>query len=156
MATPSSVRSGLRSGPVVVIDPVKLAAVLRGPQGGVAQDLLRRAENVRQEAKRLVGVHQPQPGERRGRRPGTLRDSINKRLVNAATDLGFAAEVGTDDPVGFWHHEGTQPHRILPRRAPALVFYWPKVGHVVSLPAVNHPGTRPNRFLTRALPAARR
>lgn len=46
---------------------------------------------------------------------------------------------------------GTKPHRIAARRAPALVFFWPKVGRTVFFKSVNHPGTKPNDFLTRAV-----
>jgi hypothetical protein len=89
----------------------------------------------------------------RTRRPGTLRDSIVKRAVTI--DGEFAVEVGTADPVGLWHHEGTKPHPIRARRAPFLVFFWAKVGRVVKFRSVNHPGTKPNRFLTDGLKALR-
>jgi hypothetical protein len=48
-------------------------------------------------------------------------------------------------------HEGTPPHAIVPSRAPALVFFWARKGHVVRLPAVSHPGTDPDPFLWRAV-----
>lgn len=48
-------------------------------------------------------------------------------------------------------HKGAAPHVIRPRRAPRLVFFWHKVGRVVSFSKVNHPGIREDPFLTRAL-----
>ena len=51
---------------------------------------------------------------------------------------------------------GTRPHRIVARNAPALRFFWPKVGRVVFFKSVNHPGTKANRFMERALNRAAR
>lgn len=130
--------------------PQQMNALLRGPNGPVYRKMIIIAEGVRQESKRLVGVHPPVPGERRARRPGTLRDSIVKRPVQATKgDIGWT--IGSADPIALIHHEGTQPHVIRPRRGKYLVFYWPKAGRVVFLTEVRHPGTRPNRFLTDAL-----
>lgn len=131
----------------VIFDPVALAALLRGPDGPVYRDMLRRANLVKREAQRLAPVGTVQPGSRSQRRPGTLRDSI---VVRVRDDGGQpVAQVGTEDPVGFYQHEGTTPHVITGN--PRLVFYWPKVGRVVAFPRVNHPGNRPNRFLLDAL-----
>lgn len=136
-------------GSYVTIDPTKLAEFMRSEEGPVFRMLIEDGEVVKQEAKRLVGVHEPVPGERRSRRPGTLRDSIVKRI---GTENGLpAVQVGSDDPIALIHHEGTEPHTIEPRTAPRLVFYWKKIGAVVSALRVDHPGTKPNRFLTNAL-----
>jgi hypothetical protein len=48
-------------------------------------------------------------------------------------------------------HEGTRPHMIVPRRAPKLVFFWARKGHVVRFDAVSHPGTQPDPYLWRAV-----
>lgn len=137
----------------VVIDPVKLAELMRSPQGPVVRMLMEDGEKVKREAQRLVGVYDPPDAysaANRKRRPGTLRDSIVKRLV-ADPVTGVAVLVGSEDPIALWHHEGTHPHVIAARRKPMLVFFWRKVGRVVSFRQVNHPGTRPNRFLLNAL-----
>lgn len=140
-----------QGGVTIVIDPQKLAEVMRSPSGPVMRELLVAAEEVKQVAQGKVGVYQlPPGGPARARRPGTLRDSIVKR-VGAGSALTAQVEVGSSDPVALWHHEGTVPHVIQARRAPRLVFWWGKVGKVVAFPKVNHPGTRPNRFLTDAL-----
>lgn len=140
----------------VVLDPVALAALLRGPNGPVQRRMIEDAELVRQEARRLVGVSRPDPVPRRGpqRRPGTLRDKIVKRAVSRGGEVVW--QVGAEDPIALFHHEGTEPHVIRARRAPRLVFFWPRVGRVVYFRQVNHPGTRPNRFLTNALAVLRR
>lgn len=140
-------------GSFVTIDPTKLAEFMRSPEGPVYRMLIEDGEAVKEEAKKLVGVHEPTPGERRARRPGTLRDSIVKRI---GIENGLpAVQVGSNDPIALWHHEGTEPHTIVPVNAPRLVFYWKKVGAVVSALRVSHPGTRPNRFLTNALAVLR-
>lgn len=139
-------------GTTVVIDGRKLAELLRSPQGGVARKLFTDGEKVKQEARRLVGVYQPPDAysaANRKRRPGTLRDSIVKRLVSDGQ--GLSVLVGSNDPVALWHHEGTRPHVIRARARPRLVFFWQKAGRVVAFKQVNHPGTKPNRFLVKAL-----
>lgn len=137
----------------VVVDGAKLAELLRGPNGPVMRQLIEDAELVKREAQRRVGVYRPPDAysaANRRRRPGTLRDKIVKRVV-AGGPLGTKVQVGADDPIAWLHHEGTEPHVIRARRRPMLVFFWPKVGRVVSFKAVNHPGTEPNRFLSDAL-----
>lgn len=145
-------------GSYVTIDPLKLAEFIRSPEGPVFRRLIEDGEAVKDEAKRLVGVYDPPDGysaanrlgpNRQPRPPGTLRDSIVKRVVEQ--DGAPAVLVGSEDPIALIHHEGTQPHTITPVRAPMLVFYWKKAGGVVRAFRVNHPGTQPNRFLLNAL-----
>lgn len=144
------------TGPEVrlVIDSRVLAQVTRGVNGPVFRRLVRDADVVKRRAQQEVGVYQPPDAysaANRGRRPGTLRDSIVKRVRPGGRVP--AVEVGTEDPIGLIHHEGTVPHVIRARNKPRLVFYWRKVGRVVAFPKVNHPGTRPNRFLVKGLQA---
>lgn len=139
-------------GSYVTIDAIKLAEFIRSPEGPVFRRLIEDGEAVKDEAKRLVGVYEPPDGysaSNRQRRPGTLRDSIVKRVVSQ--DGAPAVIVGSDDPIALIHHEGTIPHTITASRAPMLVFYWKKVGAVVRTFRVSHPGTQPNRFLLNAL-----
>lgn len=135
----------------VVMDPAKLAEVLRGPSGPVVRRLMEDGQVVKAEARRIVRVHKPVPGERRNRRPGTLRDSIVTRTIPDAG--GVAVLVGSDDQIALIEHEGSNPHEI--QGHPRLVFFWAKVGHVVSFPKVNHPGTTGSKFLVRALEVLR-
>jgi len=141
----------------VIMDPAALAKLLRSPQGPVMRSAIRAGEEVKREAKKLVGVYRPPDAysaSHRARKPGQLRDSIVKRVVQ--TSKGPAVQVVAEDEIALWHHEGTRPHVIRPRRKPLLVFFWPKAGRVVSFKHVNHPGTKPNRFLTKPLNALRR
>lgn len=141
----------------ITVDPQKLAEVLRSPNGPVMRRLIEDGELVKREAQRLVGVYRPPDAysaATRRRRPGTLRDSITKRVV-AGPGGQPEVQVGSDDKIALWHHEGTIPHTIRPRTKPLLVFFWPKVGRVVAFRSVNHPGTQPNRFLTKALAVLR-
>lgn len=138
---------------MVVIDPRKLADFMRSPAGPVVRMLIEKGEVVKRGARRRVGVYKPPDAYSRAhrvRRPGTLRDEIVKRVVEIQ---GLpAVVVGVfNDPVAWWHHEGTPPHAITPVRAPRLVFFWKGAGHVVSLRRVQHPGTEPNPFLEDAL-----
>lgn len=133
----------------VVMDPVKLAEVLRGPNGPVMRRLIEDGEFVKDRARSYVRVHKPVPQEQRKRRPGTLRDSIVKRIRGEGV-----VEVGSEDPIALIEHEGTEPHTI--HGNPLLVFWWGKVGRVVAFPKVNHPGTTGSHYLTRALADLRR
>lgn len=142
-------------GSYVVMDPIKLAEVLKGPNGPVVRHVLERATRVtgyaREEAPRsAAGPAFPgRRGSKAKRQPGTLQRSIVKRVISEGGEV--VVLVGTDDPVGLFVHEGTVPHVIRPRFARRLVFFWGKVGRVVRFKSVRHPGTKPNRFLLRAL-----
>lgn len=138
----------------LTIDSRKLADLLTSPQGPVIRRLFLDADVVVNRAKELVGVFRPPDAysaATRQRRPGTLRDSIVKRVIQYQGTTAVA--VGSADPIALIHHEGTVAHRITARRRPRLVFYWRRLGRVFAAPSVNHPGTRPNRFLTKALEA---
>lgn len=64
--------------------------------------------------------------------------------------LGIQVQVGASPSqrktgYAYWTSEGARPHRITPKasnRTGYLVFFWPKVGHVVRFRSVNHPGIR--------------
>lgn len=136
-------------GDIVVWDAAKLAEVLRSENGPVLRHVLELAERVKTRAKEKVGVHKPDPwGRPLDRAPGTLMDSIVKRVVVRGSG-DPVVEVGSDDRIALWHHEGTQPHMIAARNAPKLIFW--SGGSVVFAKVVSHPGTEPNRFLTEAL-----
>jgi hypothetical protein len=72
-------------------------------------------------------------------------------------------------PVGLGLEVGTKAHRIYPKRAAALAFYWAKIGKTAIVPRdpgptyhtpshlvigkgyVDHPGTKPQPYLRPAL-----
>jgi hypothetical protein len=142
------------TGVAVRLYPAQINQLLKGPQGPVYKAMVVNADLVKAEAKRLVGVHKPVPGERRARRPGTLRDSIVKRPAMINGDIAFI--VGSNDPIALIHHEPQPPHIIRPRKPGGLlVFYWPKVGRVVAFRFVHHPGQKGNPYLLNALKVLR-
>lgn len=139
----------------VTIDPAKMAELLRGPKGPVYRALLVDGNKVLVQARILCPRSAAGPAIpnqfRRGkaRQPGDLARS---QVMRVSTYNGEPAVfVGTQDPIGVFVHEGVPPHRIVPRNAKKLVFYWPRAGRVVFLKGVNHPGNRPNRWLLRSL-----
>lgn len=135
----------------VVVDPVALAALLRGPRGPIYRRLVEDGAAVRLVARRNVGVSKLDPVPRKVlRRPGTLRDSIVSRVVQFPSGIGCAVGSYTV-PYALMHHEGTPPHDITPKGNGFLIFHWPKAGGVVYLKRVRHPGTKPNRYLADAL-----
>lgn len=72
-------------------------------------------------------------------------------------------------PIGLGLEVGTKPHRIYPKRANALAFFWDKIGKDTIVPKkpgptyetpshlvigkgyVDHPGTKPQPYLRPAL-----
>ena len=118
--------------------------VLGYGRGGVGRDLDARSRRVLAAARTLVGV-----------RTGTLLTSIRREEGVDARGryIDVVAGVpGLTDYLGF-HHDGTGPHIIRPRRRRALRFI--AGGRVVFATRVRHPGTQGTFFLTRALDAAR-
>lgn len=137
------------------LDPNELAKILTSPTGDVARDLIERGERVKLRAKKLVGVSQPDPvPRRREHRPGTLRDSIVKRMLIRNGRL--VVQVGTDVPYAYWHHEGWKGGIIITPKAGAfLVFYWKKTGKVHYARQVRQGSFKGNPFLRNALVAAK-
>lgn len=122
----------------VVVDPVRLANELRGRNGPIWNELLVAGEILKQGAQRRVGVE-----------TGTLRDSIVKRVLVGSGGMP-ELWVGTEEEHGEDHHEGTDPHTILPKK-PGGVLSFELNGQTVFFKRVEHPGTEPNRFLTDSL-----
>lgn len=125
---------------VIYLEDRKGMAYLRSWSGPIGRDISRRIRDVEYFARATAGV-----------RTGLLKASIS-------SDRGYTrggnliARVGVNpgrDRIGYayFHHEGTRPHIIVPRRAKLLRF---RVrGRVVYTSRVRHPGTRPNPYLTR-------
>jgi hypothetical protein len=77
-----------------------------------------------------------------------LHNRIVKRFFVSGRNV--VVRVGSVDvPYAIHHHEGTEAHVIVPRRARALRFV--VAGRTVFAKRVMHPGTKPNRYLTEAL-----
>lgn len=140
------------AGGYVILNPIAVNELLRGPTGPVFRRLIIDAETVKLEARRLcpVSVVPPVsiPYKKPKLPPGQLRDSIVKRIVELPG--GPSVIVGSDKPYAMYVHEGTQPHEILAKNSPFLVFYWRGAVQFRKMIPL-HPGNKPNRFLTRAL-----
>lgn len=117
-----------------------LRRLFTGSNSAAMRDLGARADRVERMARRLVGVDTTR-----------LIRSIRQERGAGFIDI-VAGRPGTT-PYVLWHHDGTGPHIIRPRRAKALRFV--VGGRVVFATRVNHPGSRGTLFLRNALPAAR-
>lgn len=127
------------------LDATAIRAVFRGDDGPVGKDLDEKSRRVLTRARTLVGV-----------RDGTLLVSL-RREKGESPDGPYvdvvAGKRGLTDYV-MYHHDGTPPHLIRPRRRKALRFI-DRTGRVVFAKVVHHPGTQGTRFLSRALEALR-
>lgn len=105
----------------------------QGPQGLVAQDLLKRGEKLRVLAIRQVGKH-----------TGELARSIKVFLLQ--TGSGLEVLVGSDHPRALMVHQGTRPHLVKAKFGRMLRF---RVGgRIVYAQKVHNRGMRPNKYLT--------
>lgn len=97
---------------------------------------------------------------------GKFRAGIESVVVESETATGFFA--GSPSPLGKWINKGTRPHKIYPRRANSLYFFWGKISKWTVVPKgggfkthvfdnklfigkgfVRHPGTKPNPYVDR-------
>lgn len=95
---------------------------------------------------------------------GHLRQAIKSRVVyytNRETVFGVVGvergkgrRLSDQGYTGWFHHEGTKPHKIVPSEKPRLVFRT-KSGVLVKTVQVNHPGNKPNPFVFDATKAMR-
>jgi hypothetical protein len=114
----------------------KLDALLYSPNGSVGKHLRKRAGRVRDAAKRQVGY-------KTGRLYRSIRVYDHHRVV-----IGQTIKIGTAVPYAKYHHDGTKPHMIYPRRKQVLKFKsGTLIGGDVFARSVHHRGTKPNRFL---------
>lgn len=91
-----------------------------------------------------------------GVRSGALKASIDSRYGRQGGELRVKVGANPHLPdsmrtrgYGYFHHEGTLPHKITAKNAKALKFRM--AGRTVYRRSVNHPGTKPNPYLTRYL-----
>lgn len=114
----------------------KLEAFLYSPSGDLGRDLRKRAGRVRDAAKRQVGY-----------KTGRLYRSIRVYDHNKIA-IGQTIKIGTSVPYAKYHHNGTKPHMIYPKRKQVLKFKsGTLIGGNVFARSVHHRGTKPNRFL---------
>lgn len=132
----------------IVLDGAALAQMLRGSNGMVWNEMLRRGQLVQDAARRQIRLGHVHGGDGRP----NLRDTLIKRVVKQPNG-DVSVMIGSDSPIAMIHHEGTRPHQILPVKSRFLVFPG-KGGGVVFATKVNHPGTHANRYLVDNLPLA--
>jgi len=129
-------------------------------------------DQLAQEARPLVRVlgkkYVEYAREEAPKRSGRFSESISFQEFADSQSFGFAGL--SAKPIGHYIILGTKPHKIAPRRANALYFFWTKVGMFTVVPKgggfkthmaggklwigkgfVQHPGTKPNPFPARAL-----
>lgn len=126
----------------------------RSPTGHVGRYITKQTRQTRFNAH--AGV--PKPGG-----PGGGRTKINFSTGQLMAGIRHEVVINNGELEGrviaipdhaLFVHEGTPPHVIKAKRAPNLVFFWHKVGHVVAFKKVNHPGQPPNPFLLDGLKRA--
>lgn len=142
------------------LDITAIRALLTGPEGGVARDMLRRGLRVETRAKQNL---QSDP---RRVDTGRLRSSINTQPI--MVDGVPAVVVGTNVKYAIYVHEGTglygpKAKYIVPVNKQVL--RWKTRGHGMAARrkagkggytfAMRSSGMKPNHFLKNALPAAR-
>jgi hypothetical protein len=114
----------------------KLHALLYSPRGLIGGELRTRAGRVRDAAKRQVGY-----------KTGRLYRSI-RVYDHRKVSIGQTIKIGTAVPYAKYHHDGTKPHMIYPKRKQVLKFKsGTLIGGDVFARSVHHRGTKPNRFL---------
>lgn len=113
------------------IDQAGIYQVTHGPK--IKADFRRRAERVKAFQEEKVGV-----------KTGLLKSTIRvEQSADATTDV-IAGRAGVTKYLGY-HHDGTSPHEIRPRRARALA--WVGAGGYVIRARVSHPGNKSNPFV---------
>jgi len=80
---------------------------------------------------------------------------VTIEIFNANPRFDEALEYkGGTTSLGAILEYGTAPHKIEPRNAPRLAFFWPAVGKLCFAKSVEHPGTRPYGMMAVATAAA--
>ena len=82
-----------------------------------------------------------------GYKTGQLRRSI--RMQHTGSHVGQELKIGSTVKHAYMHHEGTRPHKIVPKDIDGrLVFFGKNQRKIIAVREVNHPGTKPNRYLS--------
>jgi hypothetical protein len=135
------------------------------------KDIGRSMDQLVQETKplvRVLGAKYVGYAREELKKPGRFSEAISFQEFADGQSFGFYGL--SPKPIGHFIILGTKPHKIAPRRANALYFFWTKVGMYTVVPKgggfkthvaggklwigkgfVQHPGTPPNPFPSRAL-----
>jgi hypothetical protein len=124
---------------------------MRGWEGDIGRSVSRLATIMAIEQRFLVA-----------KKTGKLAASIRTGPKGRGA-LGIQIQVGANPGRGpgrigyaYWNDLGAMPHYITPKpsnRRGRMVFFWPKVGHVVHLRVVHHPGNRAYHWAERGASA---
>jgi hypothetical protein len=151
---------------------ITLELNVRPPLENLSRAIHDSFEQLSQEARPLVRAlgtkYVEYAREEAPRRSGRFSESISFQEFSDGQSFGFHGL--SAKPIGHFIILGTKPHKIAPRNANALYFFWTKVGVYTVVPKgggfkthmaggklwigkgfVQHPGTQPNPFPARAL-----
>jgi hypothetical protein len=130
---------------ITTFNYIEIDKLLNQPTGDTGRFLRKKAERLRDAARRQAGVN-----------TGRLRRSI-RVYGHRRSAVGQQIQVGSSVPYALMHHEGTKPHIITPNNHRFLKFKPKGVSKAgwnvladgsVLARKVRHPGTKPNRYLS--------
>jgi len=90
-----------------------------------------------------------------GKKTGLLRRTI-KMTRDRSQGIEYSVLVGSDVNHALVHHQGAEPHVIVPKKPDGWLAFRGKNGQTVVTKRVNHPGHAPNPYLVIALEEAMR
>jgi hypothetical protein len=125
----------------VDINKTAVDFVFNEPTGDVGRWMRRRGNVALHEAKATVGVD-----------TGKLRTAIkmthDRKGPGRMQQIRIGTGTGSNRGYAMYHHEGTKPHVITPKKTGRLLTFNVR-GKRVFAKVVKHPGTKPNPYLTR-------
>jgi hypothetical protein len=145
---------------------------IKAPIKNLGKAIRQSFDQLEQEARPLVralgGKYVEYARQEAPKRSGRFSESFSFQEFSDGNGFGFYGL--SAKPIGHYIILGTRPHKIAPRGAKALYFFWTKVGVYTVVPKaggfkthmaggklwigkgfVQHPGTKPNPFPARAL-----
>ncbi len=124
------------------VNKAGVEALTSDRNGPVVLHLANLGREIEGQARRKVGV-----------RSGALKATIRSELVKRSDGYRVHVTAGSSSvPYSDWHHDGTRPHVITPKRGKFLVFKG-RGGQTIYARKVQHPGTKANPFLRDAATA---
>lgn len=128
-------------------------------EGALRRTVERVGDRLLERVKFHTPVAKPPPGvdigewmrARKGRVPGTLKESWQVGEVTIEADGTYTIPVLTHDEIAPHVEWPTMPHLILPRRPGGWLRFWDKFGRTVYALVVHHPGTHGSFMLTTAI-----
>jgi hypothetical protein len=151
---------------------ITLELEIKAPIKNLGKAMRQSFTELQQEARPLVRAlgarYVEYAREEAPKKTGRFSESISFQEFSDGQSFGFYGL--SAKPIGHYIILGTKPHKIAPRNANALYFFWTKVGVYTVVPKagttkthmaggklwigkgfVQHPGTQPNPFPARAL-----